>query len=440
MPDASLPVAEIDKLAFGGNGVCRIDGKVCFVPFSCPGDKVRLKITAQKKSYSSADIIELISPSPLRTVPECPIFGSCGGCNWQHVSYPVQLEQKHRIFADTLWRGARVSGEVVKDVIAAPASYAYRSRVQFKVSFKQDKLKIGFFRHNSHIVEDAVTGCPIAVTQINELLASFRSLLPAFSELEHISQINIDAGVHGPIAIVCYNGQNSSLIRSFLVNRASDLIPCAGLLLQTSKKSIPEILFGNCDNCYEMPGSGAEKNLCLLTYRAGGFAQVNHCQNITLLSEIRRLGRFVSSENMLDLYCGNGNFTIPLASDVSRLLGIEGFEESIKSAKHNCAINAVKNVEFVCDEVCSGLKRLVSNGRTFDTVLLDPPRSGAGDAVPYIVRLNPTRIIYVSCDPGTLARDCGLLAGFGYRVLESVPLDMFPQTYHIESVTLLVKM
>jgi 23S rRNA (uracil1939-C5)-methyltransferase len=434
------PVAVIDRLAFGGNGVCRVDGKVCFVPFSCPGDEVRLKISAQKKSYSTADIIELISPSPLRTSPVCPIFGSCGGCNWQHISYPVQLEQKLQIFADSLWRGARVGREVVRDVIAAPDCYGYRSRVQFKVSAKQDKIQIGFFRHGSHVVEDCLAGCPVAVPQIDEMLERFRAQLPAFPELDKITHINIDSGKHLPLAVVNYSGKNIQAIKSFLVERSVDLLPGAGLFLQTTQNSIPEHLAGSGDNSYEMPGTDPDKKVSVLTYRTGGFSQINQRQNVALLAEIRRLGSFKTSDKLLDLYCGNGNFTIPLATEVASVLGIEGFQESIKSAEHNLALNSVHNVEFICEEVCAGLKRLVKNGRKFDVILLDPPRAGAGEAVLDIVSLDPARIIYVSCDPSTLARDCGLLSGYGYRVVESVPVDMFPQTYHLESVTLLEKL
>jgi 23S rRNA (uracil1939-C5)-methyltransferase len=325
-------------------------------------------------------------------------------------------------------------------VIPAPAPYGYRNRVQFKLSFCQGNLQIGFFRHSSHAVEDAAQGCPIAIPQINELLNCFRAVLPLFSDLEAISQISIDVGVDGPVAIVQYSGEDIRKISSFLIDRSSDLSPCTGLLIQTGQKSILKQLWGGNEISYEMPGRDPDKKPYLLTYRSGGFAQVNQSQNRALLSVIRRLGNFAVTENLLDLYCGNGNFSIPLAAEVASVFGIEGFKDSINSAIFNSASNDVSNAEFICLDVCSALRQLVRDGRIFDVVLLDPPRTGAGDAVPDIARLKPDRIIYVSCDPATLARDCGLFAGFGYRVAESVPVDMFPQTYHLESVTLLQKM
>lgn len=434
-----MPVAVIDKLAFGGSGICRINGKVCFVPYSCPGDEVSLKVTTLKKSYCNAEILDIISPSPLRTVPVCNIFGSCGGCNWQHISYTAQIEQKLQIFSDTLWRGARVGGELIRNVVAAPVSYGYRGRVQFKVSSGNGELKIGFFRHGSHIVEDAVDGCPVAAPDINEVLKCFRSVLTGFSGLNSISQISIDSSGHGLIAIIHLVGRETPQLRAFLIDRMQDLAPCTGLLIQADKKSIPEKIWGDVKIQYQMPGGYTGSKPILLTYRPGGFAQVNQDQNMALLFIIRRLGNFTKNQKVLDLYCGNGNFSVPLAYEVASVVGIEGSKDSVVSAEYNSAVNELSNSEFICADVCAGLKRLVNGGRLFDIVLLDPPRIGAGDAVSDIVRLKPDKIIYVSCDPNTLARDCRLFGGYGYQIVESVPVDMFPHTYHLESVTLLLK-
>lgn len=434
----TAPVAVIDKLAFGGSGVCRVDGKVCFVPFSCPGDEVRLKITTRKKSYCTAEIVEIISPSPSRAVPLCPLFGSCGGCSWQHVSYNVQLEQKRQIFVDTFWRGARVEGELIGDPVAAPLEYGYRNRVQFKVSITGGRLRIGFFRHGSHSVADAGEGCPIAAPRINSLLQCFRAVLPGFSDVASIDQIAVDAGDQGVIAVVCYHGRYPEAARSFLTECASELPPCTGLFLQTGQRSPPVRLWGDRSISYRMPGRDPDGKT-VLSYLPGGFAQVNQCQNIALLSIVRRLGRFGFNDRLLELYCGNGNFSLPLAADVAAVVGVEGAKDSIISADFNRVANEVGNAAFICDDVTAGLKRILRDGGKFDVILLDPPRTGAADAVPGIAALNPDRIIYVSCDPATLARDCALLGGSGYRVVESVPVDMFPQTYHLESVTFMVK-
>lgn len=434
-----LPVATIDKLAFGGSGVCRIGGKVCFVPFSCPGDEVSLRITAEKKSYCTASICEVITPSPARIVPECAVFEACGGCSWQHVRYSFQLEQKRKIIAETLWRGARVPEELIEDIVGAPLQYGYRNRMQFKVSVHGGELRIGFYRQGSHQVVDAAAGCPVAVSDINQALSCFRNILRTYPDVGLVSQLSIDAGDSGVIVVIHQSGKVSAKGRSYLIDRSGDLGPCSGLFLATDKQPCPEMLWGSPEISYRMNPAGSEQQTIELMYPPGGFAQVHQRQNLSMLSVIRRLGGFAATEQLLDLYCGNGNFSIPLAGDVASVTGIEGSAGSILAAEHNRKVNEVANIRFVCDDVTSGVHRLVGEGSRFDTVLLDPPRSGAGDAVSGIVRLQPGKIIYVSCDPSTLARDCGLLAGCGYRVISSVPIDMFPQTYHIESVTLLCR-
>ena len=434
-----LPVAVIDKLAFGGNGVCRIDGKVCFVPFSCPGDEVSLRITAQKKSYSTASISGIKTPSPLRTIPECSIFGSCGGCSWQHISYPAQLEQKRNILAETLWRGARVPAELIDGVMPASKPYGYRNRLQFKVSAHKGKLSIGFYRQGSHQVEDAVDGCPIAASVINRVLHGFRSLLRSYPDSESVSQLTVDAGDSGVIVIIHQSGKVTAKSRDYLSERSSDFGPCTGLFIKADGLPKCEKLWGSSAISYDMNRTDPGQMPVRLTYPPGGFAQVHQLQNIAMLSVIRRLGDFRTTEQLLDLYCGNGNFSLPLAADVASVYGVEGSADSIRAAEYNRDLNGIANARFSCDDVSSCVRRLVDEGRRFDTVLLDPPRAGAGDAVPGITGLQPDKIIYVSCDPSTLARDCGLLADCGYSVASTVPIDMFPQTFHIESVTLLNK-
>lgn len=435
----SYPVAAIDKLAFGGNGVCRIDGKVCFVPFSCPGDEVSLRITEQKKSYCTASIAEIITPSSLRTVPECPIFGVCGGCSWQHISYPVQLEQKRNILAETLWRGARVPAELIDAVVPASLRYGYRSRLQFKVSAKSGTLRIGFYRQGSHQVVDAAGGCPIAAPVINQVLNCFRTILASYPDIEAVSQLSIDAGDSGVIVIVHQDGKITAKSRNYFIDHCDVDGPCTGLFIKSAGHGHGERVWGSSDISYCMNHADPEQNPAVLTYPPGGFAQVHQHQNLAMLSVIRRLGAFTSAGHLLDLYCGNGNFSIPLAADVASVVGIEGNAASIRAAEQNREFNNVANALFFCDDASSGVDRLVEQGRRFDVVLLDPPRAGAGEAIPGIVRLRPDKIIYASCDPSTLARDCGVLSGYGYTVVTSVPIDMFPQTYHIESVTLLCK-
>jgi len=433
------PVAIIDKLAFGGNGVCRIDGKVCFVPLSCPGDEVRLEVTAEKRSYLTARITELLFPSPLRVVPPCPLFGSCGGCNWQHISYAGQLAAKRDIHAETMWRGARVENGRIGETLPSPQEYGYRNRVQFKLNSGAAGLQIGFFRNGTHFVEDAPQGCPIALPAINRALRNLRSVLASFPEPAAIPQINIECGALESVATINYIGNNHDAVARFFRERFSELSPLSGVYLQTGRKSTLQKLCGDGYLAYPVPAVVPSSPPATLTFRPGGFSQVNSAQNRAILEIVRRMASFGGHEDLLDLYCGNGNFSVPLARCVTSVTGLEGYGDSIAAARENCRLNGVANGEYICVDVASGVARLAAAGRRFHSVILDPPRTGAAEALPALCRLNPDRIIYISCDSSTLARDCGFLAGQGYCVAESIPLDMFPQTFHVESVTLLCR-
>ena len=434
----SETVAHIEKLAFGGNGVCRINGKVCFVPFSCPGDEVRLAVTSDKRSYCVARIAELLVPSSFRVAPPCPVFGRCGGCSWQHIGYEQQLLAKQQILAETLWRGARVANEYVRPVIPSLSPYGYRSRVQFKLHGSADSLRIGFYRSNSHLVEDVGSGCAIALPVINTILAALRKVLASFPDVSAISQISIDCAEQGSIAVVTYTGRNSNAAATFFREWRTELAPLTGVLLNTGRKVLQHV-YGDDQLAYTLPVAIPETHACQLTYLPGGFSQVNRGQNRAMLEIVRQMGCFQGCEQVLDLYCGNGNFSLPLAGEVAGITGIEEYPDSIAAAEANRNLNGISNAEFICADAVVGLKQLADAGRRFDTIILDPPRSGASEAVPELCRLNPDRIIYISCDPSTLARDCGLLVQGGYHVRECIPVDMFPQTYHLESVTLLQK-
>lgn len=431
--------ATIDKLAFGGNGVCRIEGKVCFVPFSCPGDEVRLAITSEKRSYQLARIVELISPSPLRTTPPCPLFGTCGGCSWQHIAYPEQLAAKQQILAETMWRGARVGAEHVSSTQPSPSQYGYRSRVQFKLHASGSNLQIGFYRTGSHLVDDVGPGCPVTLPVINEALGSLRKVLKSFPDIRSIPKINIDCAERGVVAVATYTGRDTAGVAAFFKKHCDDLLPLTGLFLQSDRKTALQKVYGDDVLTYSLPAVLPDSEPCQLSYQSGGFAQINREQNRAMLEIVMRLAGFNGTEQVLDLYCGNGNFSLPIAGHVAQVTGIEEYAGSIAAARENSTKNGITNAAFICADAAAGTRQLAEAGRRFDTLILDPPRAGAAEAVPEIVRLNPARIIYISCDPSTLARDCGLLADSGYQVKECVPIDMFPQTYHIESVTLLIK-
>jgi 23S rRNA (uracil1939-C5)-methyltransferase len=429
----------IDKLTFGGSGLGRVDGQVCFVPFTAPGDEVLIKIIRQKRSYLEGELLEILVPSPHRTLPPCPVFGRCGGCNWQHLNYPAQLAAKDDIFAETLWRGGRVGRELILPILGAPAPFGYRSRVQLKLHFADGELHMGFYRTGSHFVVAIPGQCAVADLAINRLIVELRTMLPSFPEASRLPQIDIAVGDDGAALLIFhFIGDDPAILQDFLIRHADSLPSASGLYLQTGRKSSLSRVAGLEKLTYCIPASflpGLPETS--LSFSRGGFSQVNYRQNLALLSTVVQWAALAGIERVLDLYCGNGNFSIPLARLVSQVVGIEEYSPSIDDARKNCTINGVENASFDCQGATAGVQNLVAAHETFDLVLLDPPRSGAAEVMPLLPRLSPRAIIYISCDPATLARDIGILRGHGYVVTKSRPIDMFPQTYHIESITLL---
>ncbi len=427
----------IEKMAFGGSGLGYVDGKVCFIPFTVPGDTVRFRVRSEKRSYLEGELTEVVVPSPLRVTPPCPVFGTCGGCNWQHISYAAQTEAKQEIFADLLWRSARVERERILPAVSAPEPYGYRSRVQFKLRYISGQLHLGFYRGGSHFVIDIPQRCAIAHPVINRLFLELHGFMRRFPEPDKVPQIDVTIG----------DDDAAILVFHYLGSRHDEIVDClgkldpgaaAGLYLQRGRKSTLEKIAGIDTLSYRVPENFLKGNPeTTLTFAAGGFSQVNYRQNLALIATVFDWAGLTGTEKVLDLYCGNGNFSIPLAHRSASVIGIEEYPPSITDAQRNCAANGIKNALYRCADAVAGVRELSDSGERFDVVIIDPPRTGAAELVRQIPSLHPEKILYVSCDPATLARDIGILRKLGYEVMTALPVDMFPQTYHIESVTLL---
>jgi 23S rRNA (uracil1939-C5)-methyltransferase len=432
-------VVTIDKLSYGGAGFGRVEGKACFVPFTAPGDRARIRVTADKRSYIEGELIELLEPSLLRAVPPCPVFGICGGCNWQHLAYPAQLASKEAIFAELLWRIARVESEHILPIIPAPEPFAYRSRIQLKVSYIAGAVHIGFFRTKSHCIVDIPVTCAIVQPEINRIIAELCQLLNNSPEPDKISQVDVSSGDDGKtIIIIHFKGSSPAQLSAFLLEHKDTQRLADGMFVQSGGNPSLIKVFGIESLSYQI----AENKLSgiatgRLSFSKGGFSQVNYRQNRRLIELVWSWAELTGKEKVLDLYCGNGNFSIPLAGCAKKLVGLEGHKPSIIDAKRNSELNNLTNAVFYCADAALELKKHVAAGEDYDVVVLDPPRSGAAEVVNQIHALKPRSILYVSCDPATLARDIGILRKHNYEVVKCRPVDMFPQTYHIESVTLL---
>lgn len=344
----------IHALVAGGRGLGKADGVPVFVPGSAPGDVVRVRVTRRHKSYCEAEIEEMIEPSPARVTPRCPVFDSCGGCQWQHLSYAAQIEWKQTILAEQLRRLGGIAEPNVLPTIEAKSPWNYRSRIQLQI----DKSgRAGFYRRGSHDVIE-FDECAIAAPAINERLAAAKEHLRKQGKGRHL---RVDGGK--------------------------------------------------------------------------GFSQVNPEQNEQLQQLVKEGVHAHGGGRVLELYCGNGNLTFPIAEVAETVIGVDDYAGAIRHAKSAAKRGAITNVEFHATSALRMLDEMLQDELECDGVILDPPRRGAAEAIAALIELAPRWIGYISCDPATLARDLKSLLAAGYNHESSQPIDMFPQTFHIESLT-----
>jgi 23S rRNA (uracil1939-C5)-methyltransferase len=427
----------IERLAYGGAGVGRLDGKVCFVSGAAPGDQLLVSVHANKRSYCEATIAKIVSPGSGRIIPPCPIFGQCGGCQWQHIEYEEQLRAKEAIFSQAFSR-ARVEVDHIAPIIPSSFQYGYRYRVQVKICWVQSRLIFGFYRTGTHhVVEFPPDGCLLAVPILNQALTEVRTVFSKFPDPQSIPKLDLAVGDDGGVlAILHYLGTASESVATFLIQQRDSMPAIAGMFLQLEKKHSIQRIYGTEHVQYHVPSGVADHDTCLLQVSRGGFSQINLPQNRRLVTEVFALMKPHPTDRILDLFCGNGNFSIPLALAGAIVVGMDDYGGSIRDAMTN-AHNAGVDVDYRTCDAHRAVQSLLGHQERFTAMLLDPPRAGARDISSVVHGLGMEYIVYVSCDPMTLTRDLAIILNNGYSVKFTRVIDLFPQTYHMESVTLL---
>ncbi len=428
---------KIDSLAHGGRGVGRLEGKAVFVPLTAPGDKVLFHPVKEKKGYIEGELVEVVKPSSLRREPPCAVYGDCGGCNWQHLPYDDQAAAKESIFRETLWRLGTVAEEAFLPIIPAPSEWRYRNRAQFKTHFAEGKLHVGFYRRKSHVVID-IESCPLMSPLINDVMKAMKGGLANAPFRESMTQIEIAVNDHDnrAVAVVHLTVHPSKEELRFAEKQLSTIEALAGLFFQSDRKHKMIKAFAREDGLLSYQLDSGEKNM-ELSFSPGGFTQVNYVQNRRLVEEVLALARRRKPGRLLDLYAGIGNFSLPLAACTEEVIAIEGYAGAIADGERNAFAGGIKNCRFITGDALKELNKL--DLQTFDTVLIDPPRVGAAPVMKRLATSGIPTIIYVSCNPATLARDLRYLTREGYKIKSSQPIDLFPQTYHIESITVAEK-
>lgn len=417
---------EIETLTFGGRGLGRHDGKAVFVPYTAPGDRVRCRVVRDRPQFAEAELGEVLRASPARRPPPCPVAGTCGGCQWQHLAYAEQLRWKERLFHEQLLRSGVATAEVLQPMVAAPDELTYRNRLQFKCRQTPTGLVAGFYRAGSHYVEDTPR-CLLARPAIQEAYALLRGILPDAPRPDALPQFDLSCSDDGRVAVLFHVLPDAHrLMRPWL----TDIAKAAGLAaaLQVGRKENIAALCGDAGLV-----TSIDDPPLALHVGAGGFSQVNPEQNRQMVAAVITAAALTGQERVLDLYCGVGNFSLPLARRAAAVVGVENYAPAIADAIGNASRNALDNLRFHAEPA----EEAVLRHGSFDLVLLDPPRTGAYPLMRDLLVLQPPRILYVSCDPVTLTRDLKPLVHNGYRVVSSRPFDFFPQTWHVESLTVL---
>ena len=397
-------------MAFGGEAIARHEGKAIFVPLTMPGDEAEIEIVEDRGRFARGRLVELIRPAPERVIPRCKHFGVCGGCHWQHVDYAQQLAYKTRIVREQLQRIGGLRDPLVHPTIGPDEPWHYRNHTQFHLT--RDG-RLGYMALRSHDVIP-IEECHILEPPVEQL---WREL---DVELPDLDEVALRAGVHTGEQMVVFQLKSDEAPQAEIdlpVNAVAELADGSERVL-AGDRHFHERLNGHV---YQVS--------------ATSFFQVNTRMAERLVAlVVERLHGNVSTR-VLDAYCGVGTFALALAPHVARVVGIEYAPDAVRDARVNAqAFANVEMLEGTVEAVLPGLRE------QFDVVVLDPPREGCAPAVSNaIVARGIPRIVYVSCDPSTLARDVKRLSAAGYQFVDAQPLDMFPQTFHIETVATLVR-
>jgi 23S rRNA (uracil1939-C5)-methyltransferase len=401
-----------------GQGVARHNGKTLFINGLLPDERAEITITEDKKQYARGKVKRRLSDSAEREKPRCPHFGVCGGCQQQHASVALQQRSKQAALSRLMKQGV--------DAVIAAEPWGYRRRARLSLNYlpKTQQLQMGFRKAgSSDIVE--VTQCPVLVPTLGALIPGLRECLSGLNGVRHLGHAELVLADNGPLMVLRHTAPLSSADKAKLeqFSHSHQL----ALWLAPQSDSV-EQLSGESP-CYHSDG-------LRLTFSPRDFIQVNDGVNQQMVATALAWLDIRPEDRVLDLFCGMGNFTLPLAKRAASVVGVEGVPALVEKGQQNAELNNLHNVTFFHENLEEDVTRQAWAKNGFDKILLDPARAGAPGVMQHIVKLAPQRVVYVSCNPATLARDSEVLLAAGYQIQRLAMLDMFPHTWHLESMVL----
>ena len=442
LKENNVYTAAVEGYSSEGLGIVRIDGAVVFVPRAIRGEEIEVKITKVMKTAAAGEIVKIRKPSPERTKPECPYFGKCGGCDFQHMSYTEELSAKRRRVQDALTRIGGIDVEV-EEILGAKDPMHYRNKSQYPVGADG---AIGFYQARTHKVVP-IDRCLIQ-SEISDRTARAvgewmkRYKISAYDERTHkglVRHIYVRVNKKGEsLCCVVANGKQLPREPELAAYITAAAPKTVGVVLNTNT-AVGNVILG--DKYRTLWGQDfLMDTLCGLDFKLSvpSFYQVNRAQAEVLYGKALEFAALTGEETVLDLYCGTGTITLCLARQAKKAIGAEIVPPAIADARENARRNHIENAEFFCGDASDIAAKLEKDGLKPDVITVDPPRKGlAPEVIASIAAMGPGRVVYVSCDPATLGRDLKIFKEFGYETRRAVAVDMFPGTRHVETIVLL---
>jgi 23S rRNA (uracil1939-C5)-methyltransferase len=432
----SLPAesvqTRIESFAHDGRGVAHVDGKAVFIDGALPGEEVRFFYTDIRRDFAEGRVDRVLAPSPLRVEPRCPHFGVCGGCSLQHLAEDAQIVEKQRLLLEQFRRLGKVEPDALWPPLTGPRwGYRHKARLGVKYVAKKGRVLVGFREQGSAFIAE-IDSCPVLHPKVGERLRDLAEMIEGLSVREKLPQIEVAVGDEGSALVfrVLADPTSADLdaLRAFGARLDFDihlqrLGPDSVVALQPES---PPLL------SYALPNHRIE-----FRFRPIDFTQVNVAINRDMVDRVMEALSPDTADRVLDLFCGLGNFTLPLARRCAFVTGVEGNREAVARAGQNARDNGIDNVAFHVADLSRPLDGVSWANDRYDKVLLDPSRAGAQEVLSLASKWRAARVVYVSCNPSTLARDAGILVQqHGYRLVRAGVMDMFPHTAHVESIAL----
>ncbi|MGI2130901.1 23S rRNA (uracil(1939)-C(5))-methyltransferase RlmD [Shewanella baltica] len=426
----SLSVNQLDHL---GAGIAQHQGKVVFIPGALPGETVTVQLTEQKKNYARAKLIKVDTPSSERVTPECPHYHTCGGCDLQHMSLSGQREHKEAALLDIMAKFAGAEGGTLSPALTGEG-WHYRRRARLATLFDKNSkhLSLGFRAASSSNVVP-ISQCQVLAKPLSDLIVPFAKLLNQLSAKASLGHLELIAADNGHFAVLritkALNDKDLAKLSAFAEQHQIHIC------LQDNEGQFQGVGAELVLPVYQLLDDKAESDAVSLSFTPGNFVQVNGQINKAMVAQAMDWLAPAPDERILDLFCGMGNFSLPLAKMGADVIGVEGVAEMVIQARVNAKANNLDKLTFYHGDLSADLSLEPWMGK-IDKLLLDPARAGAFESLQWLKKMKPRKVVYVSCNPASLARDSAVLLERGYRLQQLGLIDMFPQTHHIEAMAL----